>query len=95
MATGVLGAASSYIGSLDRPYELNAVEGFDTAATQQSGLSKISAAVLAVACALGGLALYRVISWAYAARAWLVWLRGPTAGATFERHGFGVPSQAP
>jgi molybdate transport system substrate-binding protein len=28
-----------------------------------------------------------------AARAWLEWLRGPTARATFERHGFGVPAQ--
>jgi molybdate transport system substrate-binding protein len=32
---------------------------------------------------------------AAAARAWLRWLRGPTARATFERHGFGVPAQAP
>jgi molybdate transport system substrate-binding protein len=32
---------------------------------------------------------------ASAARAWLKWLRGPTARATFERHGFGVPSQTP
>ena len=32
---------------------------------------------------------------ALAARAWLQWLRGPTARATFERHGFGVPSQTP
>jgi molybdate transport system substrate-binding protein len=28
-----------------------------------------------------------------AARAWLRWLRGPTARAAFERHGFGVPVQ--
>jgi molybdate transport system substrate-binding protein len=32
---------------------------------------------------------------ASAARAWLQWLRGPTARATFERNGFGVPSQTP
>jgi molybdate transport system substrate-binding protein len=30
-----------------------------------------------------------------AARAWLQWLRGPTARATFERHGFGVPARTP
>ncbi len=30
-----------------------------------------------------------------AARAWLGWLRGPSARATFERHGFGVPLQTP
>ena len=32
---------------------------------------------------------------AAAARALARWLRGPTARATFERHGFGVPAQAP
>ena len=30
-----------------------------------------------------------------AARTWLAWLRGQTARATFARHGFGVPPQAP
>ena len=30
-----------------------------------------------------------------AARAWLSWLHGPAAGASFARHGFGVPSRAP
>jgi molybdate transport system substrate-binding protein len=28
-----------------------------------------------------------------AARAWLQWLRGPSARTAFERHGFGVPAQ--
>ena len=71
MATQVLRNASRYIASLDRPYELNPVEGFDAGAVQQSGLTRVNIAVLGAACALGGFALYRLLLWLGAARGWL------------------------